>query len=119
MKLGVLVKSLGFRLIHAAADEDKEIKNVYAGDRMSDLLSAATDECLIITHLTNHGIVRLIELMDVPAICFLNAVQPDEAVMEAARGSGVWIFSSPLDMYETCGRVYACLNSRCEDSRSP
>ena len=111
MELMALMKNLGFRaLLPPGGDCPVQISQVYAGDRMSDLLGAADEHTLILTHLTNQGIVRLIELMDVPAICFLNGAHPGEPVFQAARTCGAVLFASPLDMFETCGRIYSCLH---------
>lgn len=110
MKLDQLRDKLGFRPLVILEDRTIDICSVYAGDRMSDLLAAASGSTLLVTHLTNHGIVRLIDLMDVPAICFLNGVHPDQDVLYSAKENETFLFTSPYDMYETCGRLFQLLN---------
>lgn len=78
---------------------------------MSDLLCAASENTLIVTHVENQSIVRLIELMDLPAICFLNSRQPGKEVLDAAREFNTCLMISPADMYETCGRFYKILTA--------
>ncbi len=106
MKLASLITNLGFRVLVPSQDADREIQRIYAGDRMSDLLCAASENTLIITHVANQSIVRLIELMELPAVCFLKGLQPEDAVLEAARDSDTCLMTSPMDMYETCGLFY-------------
>lgn len=116
MKLISLIKVLGFRSLVPLIDGDKEIHAVFAGDRMSDLLCGATEDTLIVTHLTNSSVVKLIELMDVSAVCFLNGVCPEEPVLEAGRRHGACFLSSPKGMYETCGRIFLAMNSEPSDT---
>jgi len=117
MKLTALMNDLGFRILVPACGADREIRRIYAGDRMSDLLSAASEDTLVITHVANQSIIRLIELMDLPAVCFLNGLQPDTATLDAARTANTCLMSSPLEMYETCGRFHELLNKEQEGPR--
>lgn len=111
MKLESLIQSLNFRVLVSSRDTGKDMQYVYAGDRMSDLLCAASEDTVIVTHLATQSIVRLIELMDLPAICFLNGQQPGQEVLEAARDCNTCLIVSPLEMYETCGHFYKILNA--------
>ena len=49
-----------------------QIAKIYAGDRVSDLLDQASDTTLLVTNLMSLQLIRLAELMDVPAVCFVN-----------------------------------------------
>ena len=82
------------------------IEHVYAGDRISDLLSHASPQTLVLTGLSGPQLVRAAELMDVPAICVLNGGAPDRAAVEAAREKGIALLATPLAMFEACGRLY-------------
>lgn len=111
MKLERLAQVIVAHIEASAAPNRNEINAVYAGDRMSDLLAAATDHTLLVTHIANRGLLSLIELMDIPAVCLVNGSTPEETVLEAAREANTGILVSPWDLYETCGRLYAALNS--------
>lgn len=110
MNLPALIKTTGFHPLVPPRDSTVQINHVFAGDRMSDLLAAASDDTLLVTHLNNQGIIRLIELMEVPAICFLNGVRPSEEVLAAAREYGTCVLSSPKDMFYTCGILYQLIH---------
>jgi len=80
---------------------DAEIKRVYAGDRISDLLSQGGPETPFVTNLTGVHILRAAELMDVPAICLLNGVSPEPELITAAERSAMTLLVSLYDMFES------------------
>lgn len=118
MKLEELAKGIGAHQLTPGAGIH-DIRHIYAGDRMSDLLGAVGGETLLVTHIANQGLLRLIELMDAAALCFVNGVYPDDILVEAAGDSGTALLVSPYDMYETCGRIYLLLNAAPSDNPSP
>lgn len=109
MNLTVLAEHIGATVLTPEAAHKVDIEQVYAGDRMSDLLSHVTDGTLIITHLSNHALARLIELMDVPAVCLIDGATPDVTVRASAQDTGAGIIVSPTGMFETCARIHKCL----------
>lgn len=107
--LDQLGNRLGVVVVEAKRTGKRRIDRVCAGDRVSDLLNQASDTTLIVTNLANASVARLIELMDVPAVCLLNAVQPDTALVETATEHGAAIIVSPDDMFQTCGKLHRIL----------
>lgn len=110
MRLDRLAERIGARLVVSSKGQGASIGRVYAGDRMSDLLSAVSDDVLLVTNLSNNGLARLIELMDVPGLCLLNGAEPDAKLFAAAKAGGAALLVSPAGMYETCGRLYRALH---------
>ena len=108
MKLELLAQTIGAKVLTDLASAP-DIRRVYAGDRMSDLLNQVTDTTLLVTNLSNSAIVRIIELMDVPGVCLLNGVEPESAIVDAAQEHGAALMVSPFGMFETCGRLYQLL----------
>jgi redox-sensing transcriptional repressor len=86
-----------------------EICKIYAGDRVSDLLNEASDKTLLVTNLMSEQLIRLAELMDVPAICFVNGTRPEAGLIKRADDSGTILLVSPIGVFETCGRIYQTL----------
>ena len=109
MKLNRLANAIGARVHTHGRGEEVEIRCVKAGDRISDLLYGVSEGCLVVTHLTNLNLTRLIELMDVPALCLLNGATPDLELLDAVEEIGAAVMVSPDGMFETCGRLYAAL----------
>ncbi len=116
MQLEKIAQEIGAHMETPPTPERNDIRHVYAGDRMSDLLGAASEHTLLVTHIANCGLLRLIELMDVPAVCFANGALPDPAVIEAACEAGTALLVSPWELYETCGRIYTFLT--CDNQRA-
>jgi hypothetical protein len=54
--------------------------------------------------------LRVAELMDVPGICFVNGVQPDDEMIELARENDTLLMVSPQGVFETCGLIYQALD---------
>ena len=101
------------RVVALAAD----VTRVYAGDRVSDLLREASPTTLVVTHLASPQLLRVAELMDLPGICFVRGHRPDAAVAAAATRHGVVLLVSPLGLFETCGRLQACLGDPARTER--
>ena len=106
MKTSDLVPNIEARILTAPPSRDTEIRSVFAGDRISDLLSQGAAETLLVTNLTGAQIVRVAELMDVPALCLLNGIAPEPELISAAERHGRVLLLSPFSMFETCGRLY-------------
>lgn len=109
MVLRKLAEKIGARIVVPGKLDAVDVEHVYAGDRMSDLLNAVDDSTLLVTHIANTGLERLIELMDVPGVCLLNAAEPEEEVLLTATRSGATVMVSPVGMFETCARLYQAL----------
>ncbi len=109
MELSRLTEALGAEFLTRPDGRNPDVTHVFASDRMSDLLDAVADGTLLVTNLANVMLNRAIELMDVPAICLLNHVTPENGLLDAARSHGTAVIVSPYPMYETCGRIYGLL----------
>jgi hypothetical protein len=109
MKVYDIADKVQFNLVQRGSTDLAEVQQVYAGDRISDLLNHASTTTLIVTNILSNQLLRLAELMDVPALCLLNGAIPDGILLQAAKRSGTWLLSSPLGMFETCGRLYALM----------
>jgi redox-sensing transcriptional repressor len=115
MKLEDLANDIGARIITPGRPEGTEIAKIYAGDRVSDLLNEASDQTLLVSNLASVQMLRVAELMDVPGICFVNDVEPDQDVVDLARQNGTLLLVSPLGVFETCGLIYQVLSAEKQD----
>lgn len=110
MRIDELATRIGAQVHVPGRGADVALDQVYAGDRMSDLMGAAGDAVLLITHLASGHLTRVAELMDIPAICVVGGQTPEAAMLAAAREHGTTLLVSPAGLFETCGRVYRILN---------
>ncbi len=106
MRLADLIQSIQAEFLTVRPSHDTEIERIYAGDRISDLLSQGTERTLLVTNLTGVQILRVAELMEVPALCLLGGIAPEPGLIGAAGSHGTELLVSPFGMFETCGRLY-------------
>ena len=111
MNLTDLAKRIGARVVAEGHPGGRRADGVYAGDRISDLLTHASQTTLLVTNLSSALLVCVAELMDVPAICLVGGQSPTPEIISAARAHGMFLMVSPVDLFETCGRVYQCWNT--------
>jgi redox-sensing transcriptional repressor len=115
MKLEDLAHDIGARVITPGKHAGTEVAKIYAGDRVSDLLNAASAQTLLVSNLASVQMLRVAELMDVPGICFVNGVEPDSEVVDLARQNGTLLLVSPVGVFETCGLIYQYLSGEKQD----
>ncbi|HOT22866.1 MAG TPA: redox-sensing transcriptional repressor Rex [Thermoleophilia bacterium] len=115
MKLEDLARLIGARIVTPGAPGGTGITKIYAGDRVSDLLNEASDKTLLVSNLASVQMLRVAELMDVPGICFVNGVEPDDELVALAHGTGTLLMVSPDGVFETCGRIYQHLSGNGRD----
>ena len=109
VRLDELARCVGAQIITGDACPQRIVEKIYAGDRVSDLLNEASDRSLLVTNLMSLQMIRVAELMDVPAICFVNGVSPEPEIVAKADGTGTTLMVSPIGVFETCGLIYQTL----------
>lgn len=109
MRIEELAKQIGAAVFTRGDGGSIDLGQVYAGDRVSDLLAAAGHHALLISNLASGQMIRVAELMDIPAICLVNGQQPEQDMIATAQEHGTLLMVSPAGLFETCGRVYDCL----------
>lgn len=90
-------------------DSRHDILRAYAGDRVSDLLTHADDGTLLVSNLPGEQLLRLAELMDLPGLCVVDGQALDAGIIAAAAAHGTGLMVSSVGMFETCGRLFECL----------
>jgi hypothetical protein len=109
MKLEDLAAQIDARIVTPGKPGGTPITCVYAGDRVSDLLNEASDTTLLVSNLASVQMLRVAELMDVPGICFVDGIDPDQEIVDLARANGTLLMVAPAGVFETCGRIYQVL----------
>ena len=117
MKIQDLAGKIGAEVLTPGRGAEVRVDQVYAADRISELLDAAADNILLVSNLPGSHLVRLAELMDVPGICLVNGQMPEAPLIEAAKEHGTLLMVSPGSLFETCGRLYQCLVEEKRPSR--
>jgi hypothetical protein len=111
VRLDELARCIGAQIISGDTCPQRIVEKIYAGDRVSDLLNEASDRTLLVTNLMSLQMIRVAELMDVPAICFVNGVSPEPEIVAQADNAGTTLMVSPIGVFETCGLIYQSLGA--------
>lgn len=109
MKLATLAEKIGARLLRCGKNVNVAADQIYAGDRISDLLNAAGEHVLMVTNLASGQLTMMAGLLDVPGICLVNGQTPEDTMLRSAQEHSTAILVSPAGLFETCGRIYRCL----------
>jgi hypothetical protein len=115
MKLSELAEKTGAKIVvNNEKAREVEVARVYAGDNISDILNQVSGTTLLVTNLSNSLLPRVADLMDGHGILLVNGVVPKAELLDAAQEHETVILVSPVGMFETCGRLYQCLNGKAE-----
>ncbi|UCE47091.1 MAG: hypothetical protein JSW47_15965 [Phycisphaerales bacterium] len=106
MKLKDIERILDAEAIAGANLLETEIGMACGSDLMSDVLSFVKSGSLLLTGLTNPQVVRTAEMADLAAICFVRGKRPDQETIEMAESKNIPLLTTPLPMFESCGRLY-------------
>ena len=109
MKLQNIKKSLEAQVAWGEHHLAVEILSICGADLMSDVLALNIQpQTLLITSLVNTQVIRTADMVDLAAIVFLNGKIPNEQIIAMAQSIDLPILITPLNMFESCGRLYLC-----------
>jgi predicted transcriptional regulator len=106
MKLKDIERILDAKVIIGAGQMERDIGMACGSDLMSDVLAFVKADALLLTGLTNPQVVRTAEMSEVAAICFVRGKQPDSVTVEMAESKKIPLLTTPLPMFESCGRLW-------------
>jgi len=107
MKLGEVLRRLEATPLTGNDELDCDITRCGASDLMSDILARPSEGILLMTGLTSIQTIRTAKIAGVKAVLFVRGKTPLPEVLEAARAEQVPLFSTPLSMFVSCGRLHA------------
>jgi len=84
---------------------DITIRGGCGADLMSDVLASSQPKAVLLTGLTNPQVVRTAQMAEFRAIIFVRGKQPQPETIELATQEKIPLISSPLGMFELCGRL--------------
>ena len=95
---------------------DEDITIACGCDLMSDVLSYVKPGAILLTGLINPQVVRTAEMADLRAICFVRGKKPAQEAIEMAETKGIPLMTTPLLLFESCGRLHREGLSGCSES---
>ncbi len=78
---------------------DKTVERVYISDMVSDIITGAKPNSLLVTLQTHKSLIAAANLVNVPMIVIVRGRKPAEDVIELATKVGIGIFTSDLDTW--------------------
>ena len=117
MKLRDLVEILGADVLVGTDLLQRDVEMACGSDLMSDVLAFVKPGSLLLTGLTNPQVVRTAEMADLAAICFVRGKIPEEQTVQMAQARGIPMLTTPLSMFEACGRLHNAGLASCFDVR--
>ena len=106
MKLEDIERILSAEVIAGRKLLQEDIEMACGSDLMSDVLAFVKSGSLLLTGLTNPQVVRTAEVADLRAICFVRGKRPDQETVVMAESKNIPLLTTPLSMFEACGRLY-------------
>lgn len=106
MKLKEIIEIIDGSIFNETVGLDREIHSGFGADLMSDVLTSAKPDTLLLTGLCNPQVVRTAQIADIRAIVFVGGKQPMAETIELATEENIPLIGSPYGMFELCGRLY-------------
>jgi len=106
MDVKKLLEIIEGKLINPDSNLERELKGGFGADLMSDVLASIQPEAVLLTGLCNPQVVRTAHVADVAAIVLVRGKCPPQETIDLAMQEKIPLISSPLGMYELCGRLY-------------
>jgi hypothetical protein len=97
MKVSALVEKIGLKSL--SEYKDKEIEGVYISDMVSDIITGAQANGLLVTLQTHKSLIAAANLVDVAAVVFVRGKKPADDVIELARKAGIGLFVAEVDTW--------------------
>lgn len=82
--------------------ETADIKNVSAGDMMSEVLIGDEENRILVTGLTTDQVVRTADIVEACGIILINGKKPQASMKELAIESDLTLISAKNNMFDTC-----------------
>lgn len=86
--------------------EDVEAEGICAADLMSDVLAFTKPGTVLLTGLSNVQSVITTHVAEVAAVVYVRGKKPDADALKLAGQKDIPLLTSPLSMYEACGRLW-------------
>ena len=97
MRVSELVEKTGLSALNEY--KDKEVEGVYISDMVSDIITGAKANGILVTLQTHKSLIAAANLVDVAAIVFVRGKKPVEDVVELATQAGIGLLVTDVDTW--------------------
>lgn len=107
MKIKDIIEILEATLVTGDDKLELEITGGAASDLMSDLLRNPKEGAVLLTGLNTIQTIRTAVISDLSAVVLVRGKTPNPEMIEYSQDHGLPLLSSPLNMYTSCGKLFA------------
>ena len=97
MKVSDLAEKTGLSSLNEY--KDREVDGVYISDMVSDIITGAKANGVLVTLQTHKSLIAAANLVDVAAVVFVRGKRPAEDVIELAGKAGIGLFVADMDTW--------------------
>jgi hypothetical protein len=97
MKVSELAEKAGLNSLNDF--KDKNVEGVYISDMVSDIITGAKANSLLVTLQTHKSLIAAANLVDVAAIAFVRGKKPAQDVIDLASKAGIGLFVADKDTW--------------------
>ena len=105
MTLREIVKVLNATVYLGEERLDEEVKNAFASDLMSDVLTLK-ETPMLITGLCNVQTIRTCDMATLDIVVFVRNKKPTEDMIELADDNDMVLIATSYSMFKTCGLLF-------------
>ena len=98
MRLSELAEKTDLRPLNKC-EADKEIEGVYISDMVSDIITGAKANGILVTLQTHKSLIAAANLVDVAAVVFVRGKKPAEDVVALAHKASIGLFVTDVDTW--------------------
>jgi predicted transcriptional regulator len=103
MKISELEGKAGLRALNDY--KDREVEGVYISDMVSDIITSAKRNAILITLQTHKSLIAAANLVAAAMIVIVKGRIPADDVVELATRTGIGLFTSELDTWTFAKRL--------------
>ena len=104
MKISELANKTALKKINEY--KDKDFAGVYISDMVSDIITGAKVNDLLLTLQTHKSLIAAANLVDVAAIVFVKGRTPAQDVIDLASKAGIGLFVSQDDAWGMAPKLF-------------
>ncbi|MHB0876715.1 MAG: DRTGG domain-containing protein [Anaerolineae bacterium] len=114
MTLREIAAVLGAEILTGDMHMEAEPRCGFGSDLMSDVLTYATPEALLLTGLVNPQVIRTAEMADIVGILFVRGKHPPVETVQLALQVGIPLMRVDVTMFTATGRLFQAGLNGCD-----
>ena len=104
MKVSELAEKTGLNSLNKY--EDRETEGVYISDMVSDIITGAQANGILITLQTHKSLIAAANLVDTAAVVFVRGKKPSKDVVDLANKANIGLFVTDADTWSYAKQVF-------------